>query len=210
MKKILKKYFDGWLLLMFDELGSFYAWITAILAIAVALWVYKVEDALAFSILLILAIANIIACGWWKGEIEGTKKEVVQIKVYLINFVILIIIGCIVNCSLTPYIVASLIGVGIIYYVGHSIREVLSDIFLFMILSIVLSIILPLGGLIYFVSQTTIALYLKVVISVIYILITPLFSYLQDRLCACSVYELAKCEYDPEFEKLLNDKMKGE
>lgn len=193
MKKILKKYFDGWHLLMFDKHSSFYTRITAILTITVALWVYKVEDALAFSILLILAIANIIACGWWKGEIEGSKKEVVQIKVYLINFVILLIIGCIVNSSLTAYIVASLFGVGIIYNVGHSIREVLSDIFLFMILSIVLNIILPLGGLIYFISQTTIAIYFKVAISVMYILITPLFSYLQDKLCACSVYEIARC-----------------
>lgn len=201
---LLKKYFAGLGLLMFDELSSFYSWITSILAIIVSLWVYNLEEALVFSILLFFAITNIIVCAWWKGEVEETKKEELQTKVYVINFVLLLVIGCIINFTLMAIIVAVLIGLAIIYFVSNNFR-IMSDNIFYIILGIIFGLLLPLGGLIYFIFQTTIAMYLKVLISVIYILITPLFSYLEDNLCACTVYELAECNYDPEFEEMLKE-----
>lgn len=202
--ELLKKYFVGLGLLVFDEPSSFYRWITSILAMIISLWVYNVDDALPFSILLFFAITNIIVCAWWKGEVEDTKKEELQTKVYVINFILLLVIGCIINFTLMAIIVGVLIVLAVIYFVSNNFR-IMSDNIFYIILGIIFGIILPLGGLIYFIFQTTIPMYLKVLISVIYILITPLFSYLEDNLCACTVYELAECNYDSEFEEMLKE-----
>lgn len=165
--ELLKKYFAGLGFLVFDELSSFYRWITSILAMIISLWVYNVDDALPFSILLFFAITNIIVCAWWKGEVEDTKKEELQTKVYVINFILLLVIGCIINFTLMAIIVGVLIVLAIIYFVSNNFR-IMSDNIFYIFWGIVFGLILPLGGLIYFIFQTTIPMYLKVLISVIY------------------------------------------
>ena len=99
----MRDFFRSWICgvsyLFTDDLISFYAFFATILAEVAFLWAKGFENALAFSVLLILCIINVIICSYYKGEYEGSKLERIVARIYVIIFAILFLIGVFVKTS---------------------------------------------------------------------------------------------------------------
>ena len=93
MKSLVECWLTGIEYLITDDLISFYAFFTTILAEIAFIWASAFENAFAFSVILMLCILNVIVCSFYKGEYEGCKQERLVARIYVIIFAIMFLIG---------------------------------------------------------------------------------------------------------------------
>ena len=214
MRDLHENYISGLFYLLHDDLISFFAYFTTIFIEIAYIWASGVEKALAFTVLLLACIVNVVVASAWKGDVEGCyKKERVQSRAYVTVFLALFLIGCCIDFVTTILLMGIPFAVTCIWI---HLREAQNTIplgfpedsstmkifrlfqnkFIY-ILSYVIVLILPIALLAIFIAQTNLPLPLKVLLPIAYALISPLIAYMEDELAAYNVFELAEVQAWP-------------
>lgn len=206
----MRNFFRSWICgvsyLFTDDLISFYAFFATILAEVAFLWAKGFENALAFSVLLILCIINVIICSYYKGEYEGSKLERIVARIYVIIFAILFLIGVFVNIIAAvilftiPFVFTTFCiwirGFQDTVFVGKHPKIILliSKIIqkpIVWVISQIIVIGLPMFMCIYYMYQTPMSAFLKILFVILMVLFAPFIAYLEDNLATCNIFELA-------------------
>ena len=205
--------FDDWYnsveLILGDDLISYYAFFTTILAEISYLWVYMQEIAKPFTFILLGFIANVLVIAFVRGYLIRKRKEaIITSIVYVLIYIGLFIGGAYyagmkISVILTaiPFVVAFL-WINIREYQNTTfgsgfpkIVYVLSNIF-GQGLSGWLSQIIVLCGPImtftaFFAMIPTIPFAFKIIIPIIYFLVSPFIALLEDNWATENIFELA-------------------
>lgn len=206
----MRNFFDNWLrgvsYLITDDLISYYTYFTMVLAEVAYLWGSFPKLALPFTCILIASILNIVVSSLFKGRYEGTKREVICARAYVITFISLFIIGLFFNplasviLFATPIITTALwimirnfqdsVYFGpipkIIKFIGKLFRNPIIWIF-----SQIIVIALPFGLFAAGIFITSMADWLKTLILVAYLIIAPFIAVFKDYFATCNIFELA-------------------
>lgn len=207
MKGCIRIWKTGLEFLLFDDLISFYAYFTTIFAEIAYLWAFSSNIALSFTILLSLCIVNVCVCSYLKGEWEGTVIELVVAIVYLLVFLIISIIGVFINCwgsmilIFFPAIISALWILFRSYQdstpIGFKENSIRVKIFrllknkIIYVISHIIILGLPIIIFTVFLAMTNLPLVLKIIIPIVYMLISPLIAYMEDDFSACNIFEIA-------------------
>lgn len=226
MKNFLANLFGSyasfvWLLLE-DDLISYFAYFTTILIEIAFLWAFGVPSAFFFTVLLIFCIMNVFVASFWKARVGGSSGEIIQGIAFVAVIVILFLIGCkedIVTSLLLfglPLIVTKLWiiirefqNTAFVGYDPNGLTMKISKIFqnpLFLGFSYLITIGLPFILLVVFTAMTPLALHLKIILPIIYILISPFIACIEDDIATCSIFELMGHE-EYLFEKEIEETM---
>ena len=223
MREIFETWKEGVSYLIGDELISFYAFFTVIVAECAYVWTFEITStAVWLTVILLAYIANVLVFAWLKGFYEGTKQETLIGRFYVVNFIILFIIGCVVNIWLN--IVLTLIAFAVMLlwinirifqvtcFVGYTgIVESISNFFrngTVWIISQILVIGLPYATFTWLLALIPeMPLLLKIGIPIVYFICIPFISYIEDNTAACNIFEIAhETTLYEEFEKMMGDK----
>ena len=200
MKKLVSYWLGALEDLMGDYLISFYAFFTIIFAECAFLWAKVSSDvAKPFTIILILYILNVLVCGFFKGNWENTRIELIASIVYVIIFVTLFIIGCTFNIVLS--IVLTVIPLAITFVciqirengdcVYWTIKKPKVAKFLYNFGEFMILVCPYVIFVICFAMIPTIPITVKIVIPILYFLCMPLYAQLEDDLATCDIFEIA-------------------
>ena len=204
---MIDNWFEGWVNLLSDDLISYYSYFTAIFAEIALLWGVGVEDAMIYTILLLGCIANVLFTAWFKGswfcEKEGNQRSI-GIS-YCVVYLILLFTGCVINIK-TAFIlfVVPLVWTAFAIWLrgyqnsafGFGFSERVYKISAFiqkpvvLVLSQVLLMGLPIIALGYGVSLIDMGLGYKIAITVLSIILAPLFAYIEDSWATQNIFEL--------------------
>jgi len=206
----IKDFFEDWISgvngIVEGELITFYAYFSAVLSEIVYLWVAFQDIALPFTILGILSILNILICADFKGSYEGTKRELIVARIYVLVFVAIFIVGFFFNwlanlvIFLAPFILTGFLSFlneytsTIFIREQNKIQKKISNIFENPIVSIIARILvvaLPFSVFALSILSTHFAIALKCIIIIGYALLVPAYAYLEDELAACNIFEIA-------------------
>lgn len=206
MKNFLYNYFGGLELLLSDDLISYFAYFTTILIQIAFLWAFEISNALFFTILLLICIVNVFIAAFWKSYVEGSKAEIIQSVAFPSAIVALFIVGCKANFVTSlllfsiPLVVTRLWiiirefqNTEFLGYNPESMTMKISKLFhnkFVYILSYVITMIVPIGLLILFTAMTALPTYLKILLPLLYILISPYIGLMEDEIATCSIFEL--------------------
>ena len=212
MRNFIEDWKDGLSYLIDDDLISFYTFFTLILAEISYLFAFQpLEVAKPLSLIFFGYMLNVIICAVVKGNFEGTKFELICSITYVIAFVVLFIIGCIINWKITlicTIILFAITGLWIairnhqdsVYaYKGETKKErfilkinALFRIKEFWIISQIVVIGIPfIAFIIMFVNISIIPTVLKIIIPILYLILVPFIAYFEDDSSACNIFELA-------------------
>ena len=227
MKNFLYNYFGGLELLLSDDLISYFAYFTTILVQVAFLWAFKVSNALFFTILLILSIVNVFIGAFWKSYVEGSKAEIIQSVAFSGAIVVLFIVGCKASFVTSlllfaiPLIVTRLWitirefqNTEFLGYNPNSMTMKISKLFhnkIIYILSYVITMLIPICLLVVFTAMTGLPTYLKILLPLLYIFISPYIGLMEDEIATCSIFELMVPEgyqIEQEYQKMRQTKDK--
>ena len=204
---MIDNWLEGWANLLSDDLISYYSYFTAIFAEIALLWGFGVEDAMIYTILLLGCIANVLFTAWFKGswfcEKEG-KQRSIGIS-YCVVYLILLFTGCVINIK-TAFIlfVVPLVWTAFAIWLrgyqnsafGFGFSERVYKISAFiqkpvvLVLSQILLMGLPIIALGYGVAQIDMDVGYKIAITVLSIILAPLFAYIEDSWATQNIFEL--------------------
>jgi len=206
MSDFFDSWFEGLIYLFTDDLISFYAYITTVLAEIAFLWGFFPDIAIPFTVLLGVSIVNIIVCSWLKGMFEGIKLEVIISRAYVIIFGILFIVGFIFNWLANIILFAIPLLVTFLWihmrtfqctvFGGKFPKIVLfiSRLFqnkVFWVISQIFVIGVPFAALVTGICLTGLPGWVKMLMVVIYAFCIPLIAYIEDDCAAENVFEIA-------------------
>lgn len=199
-------WFEGWAYLLSDDLVSYYSYFTTIFAEIALLWGFGVENTLIYTILLIGCIVNVFLTAFLKGCWFATEKwQRVLGRIYAIVFAILFTIGCAIDLNNAPILFAipllwtgfgiwlrgyqnSAFGFGFperVYKISAFIQKPIV-----LICSQILLIGLPIVALGYGIAQIDMAVGYKIAITVLSIILAPLWAYIEDSWATQNIFEL--------------------
>ena len=204
---MIDNWFEGWAYLLSDDLVSYYSYFTAIFAEIALLWGFGVEDVMIYTILLLGCIVNVLFTAWFKGswfcEKEG-KQWSIGIS-YCVIYLILLVTGCVINVK-TAFIlfVVPLAWTGFVIWLrgyqnsafGFGFPERVYKISAFiqnpvvLVLSQILLMGLPIIALGYGVAQIDMSIGYKIAITVLSIILAPLWAYIEDSWATQNIFEL--------------------
>lgn len=223
MRDILETWQEGISYLLGDDLISFYTFFTVIFAECAYLWAFEITStAIWLTIVLLAHVVNVMVFSWLKGFYEGMKQEVLVSRFYIINFAVLVIIGCIINFWLNIMLTAIAVVITFWWivirdfqdscYVGYNrIITMISKLFynkIFWIFSQIVVIGLPFVAFAWFLALIpTLPLLFKVIIPTLYFIFIPFISCIEDEFAACNIFEIAyEITWDETFEEMKIDK----
>jgi len=220
MKKIAEAWITGWGYLLGDELISFNAYFTIIFAEVAYLFTYQPHLALPFTTLFAFCIANVCICSYVKGFWEGTKIELITSRIYVINFVLIFILGCLFHFKgniilmFLPFLVTGVCvffrendpfwGIG--YHFAQK-KNPLSKLLCILckIASPILQLLVVFGPSLIFaflLFKTTLPLHLIITILTLLFISMPFFAQMEDDFSACTIFEIAyDVYYNPSRDK---------
>ena len=203
----MDNWLEGWAYLLSDDLVSYYSYFTAIFAEIAILLGFGVENVLIYTILLAGCIVNVLLTAFLKGcwFAETEKRQRTLGIVYAIVFAILFIIGCGVDLNNAPILFAiplvwtafanwlrgyqnSAFGFGFserVYKISAFIQKPVV-----LVLSQILLMGLPIIALGYGVSLIDMGLGYKIAITVLSIILAPLWAYVEDTWATQNIFEL--------------------
>lgn len=207
---MLRTWLDGFSVLVDDDLISFYTYFTMVLAEIAFLWSFFPDIALPFTILLLLSCINIVVTSYLKSSFASTKKDVAIVLEYRLSFVVLCGIGCFFNwfASIVLFAIPLIItGFWIVirnfqdtifcYDTGKLITAI-SKMFqnkVFWVISQIVVVGLPISLLAVSICTTSLPVWAKIILIVVYAAIAPFIALLEDEMMGGDVFELAKIEY---------------
>ena len=221
MRNFIENWKDGWGCLIGDDLISFYTFFTLILAEISYLFAFQpLSVAKPLALIFFGYMLNVIICAVTKGNFEGTKFERICSIIYVVVFVVLFVIGCFINWSITlvsTIILFAITGLWIAIrnhqdafyaYKGQTTREKLvleiNSLFrnkVFWLVSQIIVIGAPFIAFVFmFANISDIPIVLKVIIPILYLIISPFIAYFEDLSATCNIFELAydRCWYEEE------------
>lgn len=214
MKDLFDSWCRGWNFLINDELISWYAYFTIVLAEIAFLWGFLPDIAMPFTILLGASILNIIVLGFLKGAREGAKEEIVFAILYAVFFVIIFIIGLFFNWIADIILFAIAL---IFTAMWINIRDFFAEIGyrlskkkffkkvnrkMVMVIVEIFVIGLPLALFVCFTALSPLPIWIKIVLPLVYTLLIPVIVYMEDGFAACNIFELA---YDITWSKEMDE-----
>jgi len=220
MRDFWDNWYEGLVYLFTDDLISFYAYITTVLAEIAFLWGFFPEIAIPFTFLLSLSIVNLIVCSGLKGMFEGNKLELIGARSYVIIFGILFIVGFFFNwlaniiLFIIPLIVTFLwIQIRVFQctaFCGKFPKVIMffAKIFrnkIFWLISLIFVIGAPFALLVAGICLTGLPGWIKMLMVAIYAIFIPFIPYAEDNLGASNVFEIA---YDITWSKEYEEEMK--
>lgn len=212
MKDLFESWMDGLGCLIDDDLISFYTFFTLVLAEISYLFAFQpLEVAKPLSLIFFGYMLNVIICAVVKGNFEGTKLELICSIVYVLVFVALFIIGCIINWKITLICTIILFGITALWiairdhqdsvyaYKGQTTREKLAlkinSLFrnkVFWIVSQIIVIGAPfIAFIVMFANISFIPTALKIIIPIVYVILAPVIAFFEDASACCTIFELA-------------------
>lgn len=232
MKRLIEVCFSGIAYMIGDDLISFYAFFTTLLAECAYLWAFHSSSiAIPFTIILIGYIVNVIVMGWLKGMWEGERKEVVFSVLYVLIAVGLFAVGCVVDVkmniclTLIALAVAGLsiaireeqdtIWIGMGYTKLHKIGYFINSLFrnkVFWLISQIIVIGAPyVTFVVFFAMIPAVPIALKIIVPIVYFILMPFIAYIEDEIGANNIFQIAfDITWDKEMEdwrKTLNKKV---
>ena len=212
MKDLFESWKDGVSILIEDDLISFYTFFTLILAEISYFFAFQpLSVAKPLAIIFFGYMLNVIICAVVKGNFEGTKIERICSIVYVLVFVALFIIGCIINWKITLICTIILFGITALWiairdhqdsvyaYKGQTTREKLAlkinSLFrnkVFWIVSQIIVIGAPfIAFIVMFANISFIPTALKIIIPIVYVILAPVIAFFEDASACCTIFELA-------------------
>lgn len=212
----MRDVFDNWIeglepLIIGDSI-SFYTYFTTIFAEISFLWAFFPNIAIPFTILLPLCIVNVCVCYGISQTVEVigprtrekyNKKMKLLSKIYLILFCLIFIVGCFFNIIVSiltmiiPFAISELWAIirkYRLYYdlelpksgFRYKIYKLLHDNKFVNILSLTILLIIPIGLFITFLALTPLSVFIKVIIVLVYLLLIPFISLMEDEWTECT------------------------
>lgn len=212
MKDLFESWMDGFSYLIDDDLISFYTFFTLIMAEISYFFAFQpLSVAMPLAIIFFGYMLNVVVCAIVKGNFEGTKIEKICSIVYVLVFVALFIIGCIINWKITLICTIILFAITALWiairdhqdsvyaYKGQTTREKLAlkinSLFrnkVFWLLSQIIVIGAPfIAFIVMFANISFVPTALKIIIPVLYLIITPYIAFFEDASACCTIFELA-------------------
>lgn len=217
MKNLIENWLENWTdglsYLITDDLISFYAFFTVILAeCSYLLAFYEFTVSIPITVILLGYMLNVIVFARLKGNAETITLAKVYSVLYVAVFVTLFIIGCFFNRSISITTTAIPLGITVLWIV---IRVQQDSIFCYTTLEIsidkitylinklfcnnifwTLSQIIVIGApfilfAIFFSKISFLPIALKVIIPLLYLLFSPFIAYFEDCSAALNIFELA-------------------
>ena len=206
MKNLLKPWTWGIEYILYDDLISYYAFFSAILAEITFLWAFQYDFAKIFTILLSICIVNVIFAAWSYGH-DGNLPERVTHLIFCGVFVVAFVIGCFYSilASIALFVIPFAFvplwmfinGFLISIPCGYSEEHIRVKIFkLFNAQKIVyglvqfVKVVGPVIIIAIFLFQTPIALGLKIALPLFYLFLAPAIAYMEDSLATLNIFEL--------------------
>lgn len=215
MKKLLnrciEKFLNIWTCgascLLYDGSISFYTFFSLIFAECAYLWTfYNSSLAIPFTIIFLGYVLNVIICAFFKGLYEGELKEQIFTIMYIVDFILLFIIGCFINIKICavftviPLLITALCiiirNTNLCFFIkpNSSFWKKIGNLIIKLLVKL-LELIILVGPFIVFVfclaQIETLPTDLKIIISVLYFLCIPLISYYEDDTATLNIFELA-------------------
>lgn len=208
----MSDWFEDWSslfeLLLGDDLISYYAFFTTILAEIAYLWAFKSNVAGIFTIILLGFIANVIVTAFLKGYLIRTRKSnIVSSIAYILIYLGLFAWGaCYAGLKTSAILTAipfavSFLSVNIRYFqntifqTNMKIQYKLSNFFgkgIGALVSQICIIGIPLFVFAIFFSKIpNIPTFLKIIVPIIYAFIAPYIAYMEDDIATMNIFELA-------------------
>lgn len=195
----MKNLFVNWKLglsfLIEDTHISFYTFFTLIFAECSYLWVFhETSVALPITGILIGYILNLMLFAWLKGTTEGTILEKIFSILYVIIFVVLFVIGCVFNMDLCIICSGIVLGVTSLWIIIKNQQYTfphLCNKFLFILPQIIIIAVPFIAFTICFAMIPFIPIALKIIIPLLYLMLSPYIAYFEDVSAACNIFELA-------------------
>lgn len=221
----MKKFFENWKgitvnYLIEDDLISFYTFFTVIFAECAYLWAFQTTGvAIGFTFVLLAYIANVLVFAWLKGCFEGSNQELTIARLYIVGFVVIFIIGSVINFWLNLLLTAIAFGITFLWInirtfqdtqlMGYSgIVGAISKLFnntVFWVISQIIVLGAPFAifaWMLALIQEIPIAL--KIIIPLAYFVIAPFMSVLEDEMVAQNIFEIAyDIWYDEEYDKMM-------
>ena len=212
MKDLFESWMDGLGCLIDDDLISFYTFFTLVLAEISYLFAFQpLSVAMPLAIIFFGYMLNVVVCAIVKGNFEGTKIEKICSIVYVLVFVALFIIGCIINWKITLICTIILFAITALWiairdhqdsvyaYKGQTTREKLAlkinSLFrnkVFWLLSQIIVIGAPfIAFIVMFANISAIPTVLKIIIPIVYVILAPVIAFFEDASACCTIFELA-------------------
>lgn len=212
MKDLFESWMDGLGCLIDDDLISFYTFFTLVLTEISYLFAFQpLEVAKPLSLIFFGYMLNVIICAVVKGNFEGTKLELICSIMYVITFVVLFIIGCIINWKITLICTIILFTITALWiairdhqdsvyaYKGQTTREKLAlkinSLFrnkVFWVISQIIVIGAPfIAFIVMFANISAIPTVLKIIIPIVYVILAPVIAFFEDASACCTIFELA-------------------
>jgi len=221
MKKLFESWRNGLSYLIFDDHISFYTFFTVILAECAYLWAFhEIAVAIPITAMLFGYIINLVVFARLKGNNEGTRKEKVFSILYVIGFITLFVIGCFFNWVISIITTVILLVTTVLWIVirmhqdtfyyltksSHKIAYLINKLFgdkIFWILSQIIIIGAPFVVFVIFCANISfLPIALKVIIPLLYLILSPFIAYFEDDSAACNIFELAyEITWSKEYEE---------
>lgn len=200
MKKIVDAWIDHALQLVNDDLNSYYTYFTIVFAEIAFLWGVFPKLAVPFSYILLASVLNIFVSLYLKCCYKNTKHKNICSIAYVIVFVIIFVIGICFSfvASLILFAIPLLITallVKIRKVQNHNIISVIfggAREFVFWLLAQIVAVVLPIAMLTVGIFSTSLAIWLKISILVIYVIVVPFISCFGETFTMYNIFELGK------------------
>ena len=205
---MFEKWFDGIAYLMSDDLVSYHSFFSTILAEIAFLWCFGIDNALTFTLLLVVAMVNVLLIAFLKGSSIAYKDigSIILSGTYVAIFMSLVIIGCFTNVRITLWIFTipfvwtaftmwirgyqnGLFGPGFPKWVYTISKIIQTPIVLMTTQMLVLFAPIAVGA--YFAANINMALWLKIILPVVAALMSPVWAYIEDSWATQNIFELA-------------------
>lgn len=208
MRTLIDTYLDSVSYLFEDDLISFNSFFTVILAECAYLWVFPHANALGLTIVLLAFILNVLVFGNLKGRFVYTRIEPLIAKLYIIFTCAIFVVGLIIGklqfipLVLIPFLFTYIAIVirdyqdSTLYGDGLGIWQKTIEKFIHFlpvwIISQFLIVGVPLIVLAILVIKIPgLPMALKLIIAILYIVLSPLLSLLEDNLATENIFEMA-------------------
>lgn len=226
MKNAVRNWIDKWKNYLFgeDDLISYYTFFTMIFAECAFLWSnYSPTIAKKFTLILLAYVINVLISSFLKGYRENEKEELLFAIMYVVIFAIIFIIGFFINILMNLILIAIPL---IISFIWIKIREMQNITLLYQPSTFKMRIVkyitdlfskrkkfywgsqLFLVGLPFVIFVCCLAsihnlpIIFKILIPLIYLIIMPYISVLEDVLATCNIFQIAyDITWDKEYEE---------
>ena len=190
MKKIYETWRCGWEYLFSDELSTYYTFFTVLLAECALLWCHEEKIvAFLFTLILIGCIFNVIIC----AALKGVKEKLWVSILYISVFVILFVLGCIIDPIIS---IIMIVGPFIVTFFSILILEELyscpsSGTGIESIIMLVIHAAPYIAFVIFLAQISVLPILFKVIIPIVYFICIPFIPIYEDIAVTNNIFELA-------------------